>query len=180
MSGQGLDRFGFDLPPASPRGPRQRTISRTAVHRRETGIFVIEAKYRRAKARATMVPSNAVRRLWSTLVECEQDTIADVMAHGAVRPGQQPDPHPPMSVRLVIAYLIDKSEFPGVRALPNVDEAMAGIWRAGFYFPAYYYPLQVLEIYFRAVERHGRTLVLTKEAIGDERGRDAGTGTEPG
>jgi hypothetical protein len=118
-------------------------------------MFEILSKYLRGKPRKIIVLGENVRNLWTAILYCEEGLHHHVQAE---------EKHPAIPARDVIGRLLETSGPAGSYfRLISIDEAQAGINRAGFYFPKYFHPSQVLEIYYRAIERHGRNLRVSKE-----------------
>lgn len=154
MSEGGLERFGFVIPPSKARGPEKMSKNWLSVSRAGPNTFDVWTRLKTGDRSKRSVSMDAVQECWAAISWLVRSARAN--GHQATVD---------LTPRQIMAQLIARAPEGTPTANLSVDGATGGTNRAAFYFPRYYYPIVVLDLFYRAVERSGRSIRVVKEDL---------------
>ena len=155
MSGNnGLEKFGFVIPLSKARGPEKMSKNWLDVNRAGPNAFNVWTRTKGGDRTKRTVSMEAVQECWAAITWLVDAARAN---------GHQGTVD--LTPRQIMAQLIKRAPEGTPTSKLSVDEATGGTNRAAFYFPFYYYPIVVLDLFYRAVERSGRSIRVVKERI---------------
>lgn len=149
----GLEKFGFVLPPYKARGPEKMAKNWTEVHRAGPTAFEILSHTKNGITKRT-VTMEAVQECWE-VIRGFASAAKDAGHKGTVD----------LTPRQIIAQLLKRAPAGTPTHMLSPDEAQGGVNRAAFYMPSYYYPMVVLDQFYHAVERSGRSVRVMTEDV---------------
>lgn len=154
----GLERFGFQLPEQRTRGKTRVGKAWKEVHRNgfagDMGYDII-TRAPDGKVRKDRVDEENVRELWHAIHEV-------ISGYGDLSEEQKLAPEPVLTARQIMRRLWERIPTGDYHKQFDVSAWQGGENRSMLYFPRYYYPLLVLDLYYGIIERSGRNVKVTR------------------
>lgn len=155
---EGLERFGFELPERKARGPEKvgkawKSVKRYGYKGRMGYDILTHAP--NGKVRRDSVHEADVRELWAAIHEV-------VSGYGDLSEEQKLADEPVLTARQIMKRLWERIPAGSYYKQFDVSAWQGGENRAILYFPRYYYPLLVLDLFYGVIERRGRNVKVTR------------------